>query len=268
MQIFHGLIRMVWCGWLTLGLCAMPGGVEGSGCTDFPDVETASERYRKRFSTPVGRWFLERQADFLVDLLREWPGTSILDIGGGHGQYTRVLVEHGYGVTVIGSRPETGRLIADLVESGDCRFFAGNLLSLPFPDHSFDIVTSFRLLAHLPDWRRLVSEATRVARRAVIMDFPVRRSFNCFYSGLFGLKQYFEHGSARPYTVFSEAEVRAAFAARGYVLTGRHAQYLLPMVAHRVLNRPGLSRALEEMFERLGITARFGSPVIARFEPT
>ena len=69
--------------------------------------------------------------------------TSGVDTGS-----TRELVERGYGVTAIGSRPETGLLIADLVESGDCRFVAGNLLSLPFTDHSFDSITSFRLLAH------------------------------------------------------------------------------------------------------------------------
>ena len=47
------------------------------------DVETSSEGYARRFAGPVGRFFLERQAAATLDLLRPFPGASVLDVGAG-----------------------------------------------------------------------------------------------------------------------------------------------------------------------------------------
>ena len=56
------------------------------GITDArPDVETASDDYARRFSGPVGEWFLDVQERACLDLLRPWRGGTVLDVGGGHG---------------------------------------------------------------------------------------------------------------------------------------------------------------------------------------
>src|SRR3972149_2530813 len=59
------------------------------------DVETSSEAYARRFAGPVGEFFLEVQAAATLDLLRPWPGSSLLEVGGGHGQLTGPPVEAG-----------------------------------------------------------------------------------------------------------------------------------------------------------------------------
>ena len=56
-----------------------------------------------RFSGAVGHWFLQRQAQLTLELLRALPGARVLDVGGGHGQLTRPLLEAGHPVTVLAS---------------------------------------------------------------------------------------------------------------------------------------------------------------------
>jgi hypothetical protein len=54
------------------------------------DLETSSEDYARRFAGPAGRWSLEVQARSTMELLRGLPpGSSILDVGGGHAQTPR-----------------------------------------------------------------------------------------------------------------------------------------------------------------------------------
>ena len=48
-------------------------------------------------------------------------------------------------------------------------------------------------------------------------------------------------------------------------LLRREGQFFLPMVVHRTLKRQGMSAALEAPFKALGLTRRWGSPVLAQF---
>jgi len=229
------------------------------------DVETSSDDYARRFSGPVGRFLLATQARATLDLLRPWPGTRVLDVGGGHAQLTGPLVEAGHEVTVYGSSPLCARRVRPWTGRGLARFVSGDLLRTPFRDRAFDVVISYRLLPHVAAWRELVAELCRVAGRAVLVDYPTSRSVNAVSGALFGMKQRVE-GNARPFTVFRDAEVEAAFAAAGFDPTGRRPQFLLPMALHRALGSGGLSRALESGAAALGLTRLLGSPVILRAE--
>lgn len=199
-----------------------------------------------------------------LSLLRELPRARILDVGGGHGQLCAPLARTGWPVTVLGSAPSCGERIAGLVAHGRCRFVVGDLLALPFPDRSFDVVISFRLLPHCDRWDLLVGELCRVARTLVIVDYPTIESVNRVAPALFGAKKKLE-GNTRTFTLFTHREVAEAFAGRGYALERRVGQFLLPMVLHRALRCRPCSAALEAVCRGLGLTARWGSPVIAGF---
>ncbi len=86
------------------------------------DVETSSEGYARRFAGPVGRFFLDRQAEATLALLRLFPGASVLDVGGGHGQVTGPLVEAGYEVTVLGSDASCEARVREWTGPGRARF--------------------------------------------------------------------------------------------------------------------------------------------------
>ncbi len=229
-----------------------------------PDIETSSEGYANRFSGAVGAWFLARQARAVLALAAHHTVKTVLDVGGGHAQIAGPLAEAGYDVTVFGSDPACAARLQPLIAAGRCRFATGDLARLPYADQSFDLVVSLRLLSHVEAWPALIAELTRVARRAVIVDYPTVRSLNCLTPWLFEAKQRAE-GNARSFLTFHEPQVIAAFAQQGFRPQGRMAQFFWPMVAHRLLKQPAVSRLLEAPCRLTGLTHLFGSPVVACF---
>lgn len=234
-----------------------------------PDVETSSEDYARRFSGPVGAWFLETQAAEVLRLLAPWPAARILDVGGGHAQLAPPLVAHGYRVTVAGSQEVCRERLDRTLMPGSFEFRACDLLGLPFPDRSFDVVLAIRLLAHVERWRELVAELCRVAARAVIVDYSDTRSFNALYGPLFSWKKSLE-GNTRTFITFHPGEVAAELARHGFGRPVAVRQFFLPMVVHRALGKrlksAGLSRAVERASALLGLRRALGSPVILRAE--
>jgi len=230
-----------------------------------PDVETSSEGYARRFSGAVGAWFLEAQARIALALLAPWPRARVLDVGGGHAQLTGPLVDAGYDVTVYGSSDLCAARVRPWTENGRARFLAGSLERLAAADRAFDLVISFRLLPHLADWRGLVGELGRVADRAVLVDYPTRRSLNAIAGPLFEVKRGVE-GNTRSFTVFADAEVRAAFTACGFEPTAREPEFVMPMALHRAIGVAALSRLTEGASAVLGLRKAVGSPVILRAE--
>ena len=238
----------------------------GTAAAAAPDVETSSEGYARRFAGAVGSFFLERQRDLVLALLSPWPGARVLDVGGGHGQLVGPLAEAGYAVTVLASDPTCRRRVASWVDTGRARFEVGDLARLPAADGAFDVALAFRLLPHVDDWARLVAELCRVASSAVVVDYPSRRSVNAAAAPLFALKKGVE-GDTRPFRVFRDAEVAAAFRAAGFSPTARRPEFALPMALHRSLGAAPLSRAAEAVLGAAGIRRLLGSPVILRAEP-
>jgi SAM-dependent methyltransferase len=236
-----------------------------SAAREDADVETSSEGYARRFAGPVGRFFLDRQAEATLDLLRPFPGASVLDVGGGHGQVTGPLVDAGYEVTVLGSDASCEERVRSWTGTGRAGFVAGDLLAPPLPDRSYDLVLSYRLLPHVARWPELVSALCRLARVAVVVDYPTRRSVNAAADLLFGMKKGVE-GDTRPFTVFSDVEIERAFATHGFAPTKRRPQFFFPMALHRGLGSAVLARGLEGAAAALGLTRILGSPVILRLE--
>jgi 2-polyprenyl-3-methyl-5-hydroxy-6-metoxy-1,4-benzoquinol methylase len=230
------------------------------------DRETASADYARRFAGDVGAWFLDVQARTVLELMAPWPRARVLDVGGGHGQLTGALLDAGHAVTVYGSGPDAvSESLAGQVRAGRVVLATGDLLQAPYPERHFDVVLSFRLLPHVKRVEALVAELARLARAAVIVDYPTRRSVNAVSGALFGLKQGVE-GNTRPFTVFRDREILEAFAASGFHPTARRPQFFLPMALHRALGSAGLARGLEGMARGLALTRALGSPVVLRLE--
>jgi 2-polyprenyl-3-methyl-5-hydroxy-6-metoxy-1,4-benzoquinol methylase len=237
--------------------------VDQSNFPETADIETSSDDYARRFSGAVGEWFLQVQKNATLEMLTTYPNATILDVGGGHGQIAGGLVENNYKVTVLGSAEICKVRLRHFLEQGRCDFRVGNVLDLPYPDRSFDVVISYRLLPHVTRWEEFLAELARVARQAVILDYPEVRSVNYIAPQLFKFKKQLE-GNTRHYSCFRESEILEVFKRHGFERGARFAEFTLPMVLHRKLNAPKFSAAMEYALRRFGFTQRFGSPVILK----
>lgn len=238
---------------------------EQPGPREDADIVSSSERYQRRFEGTVGRWFLQLQSRLTLACLEGLgPGATVLDVGGGHAQVAPTLVQAGYEVTVVGSDPSCGRLLEPWTSTGQCRFDVADLQALPYKNHAFDAVICYRMLAHSIDWERLVSELCRVSHRRVIVDYPARRSVNILSQGLFDLKRSVEGVTTRRFALFGRKQIARAFERAGFRVTVEHPQFLMPMVLYRLTKAAGLGKAIETPARVLGLTQRFGSPVILR----
>ena len=142
--------------------------------------------------------------------------------------------------------------------SGRARFVAADLVAPGLPDRSFDVSISLRLLPHVRacrSWWRV----GRVARTAVVVDYPTRRSVNAVAGLFFGLKQGVE-GDTRPFRVFSDGEIEEAFAAHGF-RHGASPAVLLPDGAPpRARARPGSRAASRARRKRSASRVRSAPP--------
>lgn len=231
------------------------------------DIETSSADYATRFTGPAGLWLLNVQTQATLAMLADYPQAKILEVGGGHGQLTSHLIKAGHSVTVIGSDESCKERVRALIESKQCEFQVGNVLDMPYADKAFDVVISYRFLAHVKQWQAFISELARVADKAVIIDYPTLRSVNYITPLLFPLKKRVE-GNTRPYTYYKETELMNYAKSLGLSTGDRYAQFFWPVVFHRMLKRPKVSALLERGAGALGLSKLFGSPVITKFVQT
>lgn len=226
-----------------------------------PDLHSASAAYASRFKGPAGSYLLSVQTRALMDLLAPWPGASVLDVGGGHGQAAAPLIEAGYSVTVLAS--SEAAFGEARVRAPRASFVTGDLADPPFPDGSIDVAIALRMISHVADWRALVAGLCRVARQAVIVDFALPYGSNALTPVMFGMKRRFE-GNTRTFTMVGKREVGKVIAAHGFRTDAMIGQFVLPMAIHRALGRPGLSRGLEGALGGVGLARLVGTPVVLR----
>lgn len=206
---------------------------------------------------------LKVQEDAVLRMLAPYPNATVLDVGGGHGQLTPALVQNGCRVTVLASSEECKARITPWLDQ--IAFDAGSLVNMPYSDQSFDVVICLRLMAHMTRWEEFVGELARVAREAVILDYPEVRSINYLAPRLFAVKKRLEPNTRR-FQCFREGDLLGVFEEVGFRRDGRFPQYFLPMMLHRLLKLPRLSAAMEGLFRVVGLTSLLGSPVILKVE--
>lgn len=99
------------------------------------------------------------------------PGGSALDVACGSGKLTAELAKLSGGGRVVGLDFSPEMLEVARHSHPNLEFIEGDALNLPFPDASFDAATIAFGLRNLADPVRGMREMTRVAKRAVVLEF-------------------------------------------------------------------------------------------------
>ncbi|MGH8195794.1 MAG: class I SAM-dependent methyltransferase [Woeseiaceae bacterium] len=228
-----------------------------------PDIETASDNYASRFSGSAGRYFLDVQEQAVHYVLRGRSFASVLDVGGGHGQLVPIFLKYPSGLTILGSDECTHKRVRESFPDAKIHFATGDVVHLPYPDRSFDIVIAVRLISHIEHWETMLAEFCRVARQSVVIDYPSWNSLNTFTPLLFNVKKSFE-GNTRTYTSFFLGDLARVFKLHGFAIASTRKQLFLPMVLHRACHGARWLQRIENVLSHLGVTALFGSPVVIR----
>lgn len=134
-----------------------------------PQVETPADRFSQakvwgRLATDPST---EQRHKALREMIPEGVQT-ILDVGCGDGAITNRLGEEW---DVTGVDMSTAAL-----EHVTTAAIQGSATELPFADGSFDLVASIEMLEHLwlDDYRKAISEMSRVTRRYLLLAVPYR----------------------------------------------------------------------------------------------
>jgi ubiquinone/menaquinone biosynthesis methyltransferase len=100
----------------------------------------------------------------LVALAEPVAGRRALDLATGTGDIAFSLASSGAHVVGLDITPRMIELAMDKKSehAGSCSFMVGDMLALPFPDRSFDLVTTGYGLRNVPDLTRAVDEIARV----------------------------------------------------------------------------------------------------------
>lgn len=152
------------------------------------DVAAMFDGVAKRydlFNTVLSLGQVHRWRRAAVAAVAPRPGQRILDLAAGTGTSSAALAEHG--AFVVASDISLGMLQQGRLQQPDLDFVAGDALSLPFPDDTFDAVTISYGLRNVEDTLTALAEMRRVTRpggRVVIAEFstptwsPFRHVYN------------------------------------------------------------------------------------------
>jgi 2-polyprenyl-3-methyl-5-hydroxy-6-metoxy-1,4-benzoquinol methylase len=230
--------------------------------TTYADPETARTFDARRFGGPIGDLIANSQARVLADLVGTSRDGTILDVGTGTGRAALLLARGGATVTAVDASSEmlavARRRAAD--EGAAVRFLAGDAHALDFPDRSFDVAVSLRVIMHAPQWERCIAELCRVAGRQVIVDYPSAHSFALLES----IARRFAHAvglKTEPYRVFTDHAIATAFTRHGFRIRSVHRQFVLPIAFHKAIGSRRFTTAVEGFLGRVGLLGVFGSPV-------
>ena len=207
-------------------------------------------------------------------------GKTVLDIGCGNGLYTLRLAKLAEKVTGVDIAEEAiakaRRNNADL--KGNAEFLKASAESLPFCDHSFDVMLLIEVLDHVPNHEKAVEEARRVLKEDCYLvvyvpnklyPFEVhglrigKRHISGFYTGsvpFFSWAPQFVRKKFERARIYTKGEIIKIIERNGFV--AREIDYYYPPL-DRISSKlvKALLRRVLAYLERNPLTKRFGMSI-------
>lgn len=230
--------------------------------THYRDPDVVDGYQEDRYGGAVGQWFLRfEQSAFKAMVVDLGEVHTVLDIGTGTGKLRSSMSTNCF----IGLDSSLRMLGISQKMWGEVPHVLADSVQLPFLGDSIDLVIASRVLLHVEKWSQMITEACRVARRAVLLDYPTRPSVAALEPAVW---RWTRGRNAPPvHRIFTQSEIDDVFRSVGFECTNTRKGYLLPYRFHRILRAPVLSTRIEAAFRAIGLTERLGSPVFALYRP-
>lgn len=228
----------------------------------YADPAMAASFDARRFGGPIGQILLADQERVLAQFLGDVSNRRILDMATGTGRAALALAHRGAIVTgVDASREMLSVARTRAADAGlSIEFSEGDAHALPYADRTFDAVVCLRMLMHVPDWRKALSELCRVSGHVLLFDYPARSSAAAGQA--MWRKAALRFGrNVEAYRVFSHADIARELDRHGFRIVSVHKQFVLPIALHKAIGSTGLTRGLEGILARVGMLRLAGSPV-------
>ncbi|MDD4648893.1 MAG: methyltransferase domain-containing protein [Desulfoplanes sp.] len=138
---------------------------------------TQAEQYEHWFTTPKGRFVLDRESRLLQRMISTWPRRKqkLVDIGCGAGHFAHMFWEWGFDVSGIDASPAMLKRARVLMDK-HMQLQVGVAERLPYDDNEFDFAALITVLEFCDDPVAAIAEAARVARKGLVIGFLNRYS--------------------------------------------------------------------------------------------
>ena len=228
----------------------------------YADPAMAASFDARRFGGTIGQMLLEDQERVLAEFLGDVSNRRVLDMATGTGRAALALAKRGAIVTgVDASREMLSVARARAADAGlSIEFAEGDAHALAFPDRAFDAVVCLRMLMHVPDWRKALSELCRVAGSRLIFDYPAVGSTAALQ--VMWRRAAFTMGrKVEAYRVFRGRDIVRELDRHGFRVACVHKQFVLPIALHKAVASARFTRRVEGILAGAGVLRLAGSPV-------
>jgi ubiquinone/menaquinone biosynthesis C-methylase UbiE len=139
-----------------------------------------AERYDAlRWSGPVGTYVHRRYEELAFEAVPILSEGKYLEIGCGTGRFTAPFAAKGINLVAVDISDDMlaatrHKLHQSAVDGAAVQLLKADARALDFPEGEFDVVFSFNVINHIPQYERVISEVARVLRPGgyFIVGFP------------------------------------------------------------------------------------------------
>jgi len=123
------------------------------------------EAYDRWFTTPIGSLVRKYETELILNLLSPKQGEIILDAGCGTGMFTLDILSSGSKVIGLDLSLPMLKRAEKKLKGYPFQIVLADMLTLPFPESSFDKVVSVTALEFVEDGKAAVGELFRVTKK-------------------------------------------------------------------------------------------------------
>ncbi len=130
-------------------------------------------QWEKDFRSEENEKSYEEIFDFIANVLNAPDKSTILDVGCGPGFHSMRLAKRNFSVIAADFSESALKMAEKNLQSHNLQdkvtLQRENILSLSFPDESFDFILCWGVLMHIPDIEKAISELARISKKGGII---------------------------------------------------------------------------------------------------